>query len=208
MINVALIEDNIAFAKDLQHYLNLEKDISCQHVFFDAISAIESLPKTNIDVAIVDIYLPDKTGIECISILKPLVKANFLICSNFENTEMIFSALQAGAFGYITKSEHPKNIIKAIREIHTGGSPMSAQIARKVIESFCNNFQKQPNQLLQKLTIREQEILNYLSDGLRYKEIADKAMISQETVRTHVRNIYQKLQVSSRVEALNKVYKN
>jgi DNA-binding NarL/FixJ family response regulator len=115
---------------------------------------------------------------------------------------MVFDALKAGASSYILKNTVPAKIIEAIQELHHGGSPISSQIARKVIEAF--QLKETRNEYFQTLSRREQEILEQLSRGFRYKEIADKFFVSVETVRTHIRNIYEKLQVNSRVEALKK----
>ena len=124
------------------------------------------------------------------------------MCTSFEDTDSVFNALKAGAMGYLTKTTQPSKILDAIVEVYHGGSPMSSHIARKVVASFHN--EPKINSELQKLSEREKEILSLLSEGLRYKEIADKLFLSTETVRTHIRNIYEKLQVNSRTEALNR----
>jgi DNA-binding NarL/FixJ family response regulator len=126
------------------------------------------------------------------------------MCTSFDDNNLIFNALKAGASGYILKTTKPSKLIEAISEIYHGGSPMSSQIARKVVNSFHTNTTE--NKELQKLTEREKEILHLLSQGLRYKEISEKLFLSTETVRTHIRNIYEKLHVHSRTKALNKVF--
>jgi DNA-binding NarL/FixJ family response regulator len=126
-----------------------------------------------------------------------------MVLSAYDDPENIFKALRAGASGYILKSTQPEKIIDAIKELHAGGSPMSSQIARKVVTEFAS-FQTKPNAACEELSRRENEILEFLSKGFRYKEIADQLFLSTETVRTHIRNIYEKLQVNSRVEALKK----
>lgn len=126
------------------------------------------------------------------------------MCTSFEDTDSVFRALKSGAKGYITKTTQPSKILDAIVEVYHGGSPMSSNIARKVVASF--HKQQQETAEMKKLTEREKEILHLLSEGLRYKEIADKLFLSTETVRTHIRNIYEKLQVNSRTEALNKTF--
>lgn len=120
----------------------------------------------------------------------------------YDDTETIFSALKAGASSYMLKSTSPEKIIEAIAELHSGGSPISSQIARKVIEAF--TVKEKVNEYFQELSRREQEMLELLSKGFRYKEIADKLFLSIETVRTHIRNVYEKLQVNCRIEALKK----
>ena len=127
----------------------------------------------------------------------------FIMCTVFQNDDSIFNALKAGATGYLLKTDDPGKIIDAIHELHAGGSPMTPQIARRVIESF-----KKPavNEEIHLLTRRETEMLGLLTKGLRYKEIADKLFISTETVRKHINNIYLKLHVQSRIEAVNKIF--
>jgi DNA-binding NarL/FixJ family response regulator len=126
------------------------------------------------------------------------------MCTVFEDSDHIFNSLCAGATGYILKNTSPEKLIEAIYDVMNGGSPMSAVIARKVVSSF--QPQAPRSSAIQQLSNREREILDLLAKGFRYKEIADKLFISTETVRTHIRNIYEKLQVQSRTEALNKVY--
>ncbi len=128
------------------------------------------------------------------------------MCTSLEDTDNIFAALQAGATGYLIKSTPPAKILDAITDAHDGGAPMSSQIARKVTQYFFNLEQTKKNKELEKLSVREQEILNFLAKGYRYKEIAAMLFVSIETVRKHIHNIYEKLQVNSRTDALNKVY--
>jgi DNA-binding NarL/FixJ family response regulator len=152
-----------------------------------------------------DIHLPGKSGIETVKALKetrPDIQC--MMFTVFEDEEKIYDALCAGATGYILKNTPSLKIIDAIRDLHAGGSPMSAIIARKVVQSFKPEPKKGAK--IDILTTREVEILDYLSKGYRYKEIAGFLFISTETVRTHIRNIYQKLEVQSRTGALNKAY--
>jgi DNA-binding NarL/FixJ family response regulator len=128
------------------------------------------------------------------------------MCTSLEDTDNIFAALQAGATGYLVKSTPPTKILEAISDAHNGGSPMSSQIARKVTSFFFTAGAEKRNTELEKLSHREQEILDYLSKGYRYKEIAALLFINIETVRKHIHNIYEKLQVNSRTDALNRVY--
>ena len=125
-----------------------------------------------------------------------------MVLTVYDNADTIFNALKAGATSYLLKSTPPEKVIEAIFEVKNGGSPISSQIARKVIEAFA--LREKTNEYFQELSRREQEILEQLSKGYRYKEIADKLFVSLETVRTHIRNIYEKLQVNSRVDALKK----
>jgi DNA-binding NarL/FixJ family response regulator len=205
MIEIGIIEDDRELGENLKFLINRSEGFSCKHVFNTAKEALGKLPDLKVDVVLTDIHLPDKTGIECVTELKPLCgNTQFLMLTSYEDTETIFKALKAGASGYLTKSTQPSKILDAIEEVHKGGSPMSSHIARIVVSHFQGT---QKNVELEKLSQREQEILQLLSKGLRYKEIADKLFVSTETVRTHIRNIYQKLQVNSRTEALNKIYK-
>lgn len=204
-IQVGIIEDEKEIREGLRLLINGSEGFSCIHIFSNAEDAIEQLPKFCLDVVLTDINLPGMTGIDCIAILKThCPETNFLICSSFDDSENVFKALKAGATGYLTKTTQPSKILDAITEIYNGGSPMNTHIARKIVSSF-NEVQVNPE--LEKLSTREKAILDLLSKGLRYKEIADRLFLSTETVRTHIRNIYHKLQVNSRTDALNKVFK-
>jgi len=156
------------------------------------------------DVALVDIHLPGESGITVVAKLKQLLpETQAVMCTSLEDNETIFNALKAGASGYITKSTAPAKILEAIMDAYNGGAPMSSQIARKVISSFQSD--ETTKKEFEKLSKREQEILDYLSKGYRYKEISGLLHISIETVRKHIHNIYEKLQVNSRTDALNKL---
>lgn len=205
-IRVGIVEDEKQIRESLAILINGSEGFSCLHTFADAESAIQGLKDLHLDVVLMDIHLPAKSGIECIKELREKSpNTQFLMCTSFEDTDSVFGALKAGATGYITKTTQPSKILDAIQEISRGGSPMSSQIARKVIDSFQQKTKE--NSEIKRLSVREKEIIDLLSQGLRYKEIADKLIVSTETVRTHIRNIYEKLQVNSRTEALNKVYR-
>lgn len=205
MINVGIVEDESQIRDSLTILINGSEGFTCVHAFETAEKAIMDIPALNLDVVLMDIHLPGKNGIDCIYELKPKCPSiQFLMCTSFEDTDSVFKALKAGANGYITKTTQPSKILDAIVEIFNGGSPMSTNIARKVVSSF--QIANHANKEMLKLSVREKEILNLLSSGLRYKEIADKLFLSTETVRTHIRNIYEKLQVNSRTDALNKVF--
>jgi DNA-binding NarL/FixJ family response regulator len=158
-----------------------------------------------LDVVLTDIHLPGQSGIQCIATCKPKrPQLQFLVITVFEDNANLFNALCAGANGYLLKTASPAEIAQAVRDIHRGGSPMSLAIARMVVASV---QQKQVNAaLIGSLTSRENELVQLLAEGYRYKEIADKLVLSVETVRTYIRGIYGKLQVHSRTEALNKLY--
>jgi DNA-binding NarL/FixJ family response regulator len=204
-LTVAIVEDLRDVRESIAALISSSDGFACLGLFENAEDATEAIPGLSPDVVLMDIHLPGNSGIECIRSLKPLCPATqFVICTVFEESDKIFSALEAGATGYLLKSTPPARLLDAIREVHDGGSPMSSQIARTVVQRFQH---KKESDEWQKLTSREQEILQLLSQGFRYKEIADKLFISVETVRTHIRNIYEKLQVQSRTDALNKVFK-
>jgi DNA-binding NarL/FixJ family response regulator len=203
-ITVGIIEDEKDIRESLRLLINGSEGFSCTHVFSNAEDAINDIPALNLDVVLADINLPGKSGIECIAALREKCpQTNFMICSAFDDSESVFKALKAGATGYLIKTVQPSKLLDAIIEIHNGGSPMNAHIARKVVSTF---NEANINAEMEKLSAREKTIAELLAKGLRYKEISDRLFLSTETVRTHIRNIYQKLQVNSRTEALNKIY--
>jgi len=205
-INVAIVEDQKEIRDMLVILIQGSIGFNCVGSFENAEQAIDEIPHLNANVVLVDIHLPKQNGIECVYHLKQLCQnTQFVMCTSIEDSETIFSALKAGANGYLVKSTSPAKLLESIIEVANGGSPMSSSIARKVIESFQPD-KKKLNKNLELLSSREQEIITMLSKGLRYKEIAEKLFLSTETVRTHIRNIYEKLQVNSRTEALNKVF--
>lgn len=205
MIQVGVVEDDNNVRESLSILINGTEGFCCEHTFETAEEAIATIPLLNLDVVLMDIQLPGINGIECVNVLKSQCNAvQFLMCTSFDDNDFIFSALKAGASGYLMKTTRPAKLLEAIREIHHGGSPMSSQIARKVVDSF--HVKKSGNGEFQKLSTREKEILQLLSQGLRYKEIADQLFISIETTRTHIRNIYEKLHVHSRTKAINKIF--
>ena len=206
MIQVAIIEDNIQYSTALCNLVTKHEGYECAGVFDNAETTFLALQNKAFDVAIVDVHLGGQTGIELIARLKPLLPhKEFIIHTIFEDSETIFDALKAGASGYLLKNTAPEKMIEAITDVTKGGSPMSSNIARKVIASFSESA-KQPKAQPETLSKRESEILELLAKGYRYKEIADNLSISTETVRTHIRNIYQKLQVNSGIEAINKFF--
>jgi len=208
MIHVAVIEDDDELRKFMEETVN-----SCNDFFLaGSFSNAEDFKKNfhrlaDLNVAVMDINLPGISGIRCIEELKPKnLKVQYLVCTVFEDSMNLFNALCAGATGYILKSAGEDEIVSAIKEINSGGSPMSPQIARMVVTSFP---QKKTNtDLLNQLTKREGEILDLLAAGYQYKEIADKLFLSIQTVRSYIRDIYSKLHVHRRTEAVNKFFKS
>ncbi len=206
MIRVVIIEDIKEIREGLQMLINGSDGYICVQTFANGEDAIEKLPSLCPDVALMDINLPGINGIEAVHILKPKCPDTLFIMSTvYEDDESVFESLKAGASGYLLKKTTPVKILEAITEVFQGGSPMSGQIARKVIATF---HQKDAIDGSELLTEREKEILKSLAKGLRYKEIAAELSIKLETVRSHVRNIYEKLQVQSRTEAINRVRGN
>lgn len=201
--SIAIIEDHHQIRQFLADNIRTHIDVKRLEEFADAESAMEVLAKDPVEIALFDIQLPGINGIECMQKLKALhPRMQMMVLTVYDNPDTIFDALKAGASSYILKSTAPAKIIEAIEELHSGGSPISSQIARKVIEAF--QVKNKGNEHFQELTRREQEILEQLSRGYRYKEIGDKLFVSTETVRTHIRHIYEKLQVNSRIDALRK----
>lgn len=204
-IKIIIVEDDKEIRELAVGILSSEKDIQVVKTFANGDSFLKLWENYECDVVLMDINMPGKNGIECIGEAKPKKKAvQFLVCTVFENPNYIFQALCNGATGYMLKNNTGDKLVSAIREIAGGGSPMSANIARLVVDSFSSKQTTAINNSI--LTAREKEILDLLSQGLMYKEIASKKEIGVETVRKHVYNIYEKLQVNSRTEAINKVY--
>lgn len=202
MIRVAIVEDDRAIREGLEILLRGTPGFDCSSACSSGEEALEILPALNPDVILMDIKLPGIDGIECIVKLKSLnLSAQIIMLTVFEDADAIFESLSAGASGYLIKQTPPAKILEAIREVYLGGSPMSADVARKVVQSF---HQKEKMDTSVNLTKREEEILSYVVKGYYYKEIADMLFISIETVRTHIRNIYEKLQVRTRTEAILK----
>jgi DNA-binding NarL/FixJ family response regulator len=204
MISVAIIEDDQVTRESLEAIIKTNEDFECAGAFADAETGLEFLTCHPVGIVLMDIHLPVMDGIECVRRLKSIhPEMQFIMCTIFRDDDSVFNALKAGATGYLLKNDVPVKIIDAIQEIHAGGSPMTPQIARRVLESF-----KSPavNEDIHLLTKRETEMLCLLGRGLRYKEIADKLFISTATVRTHIYNIYQKLHVQSRQDAVNKIF--
>lgn len=206
-INIAIVEDVEEFRQALQFMLNATPGFKCDHAYSNGESAIEDIPKKKPDIVLVDINLPGINGIQVMEQLKKQYpKIQFMVLTVFEDDDKIFNALSAGASGYLLKSTPPAKIMEAINELHDGGSPMSANIARKVVASFRLPTKEIANPYEQMLTNRERQVLQLLSKGKLYKQIAAELHISLETVKSHCHNIYEKLHVTTKMEAINKVY--
>jgi DNA-binding NarL/FixJ family response regulator len=211
-IQVAIVEDSREIREGLSILIDSSPGFRCVAACESAEEALIQLPKALPDVALMDIQLPGMSGIECIRILKTrMPKLQIMMLTVFEDHDRIFQSLAAGASGYLVKKTPPQRILEAIQDLHAGGSPMSNQIARRVVDAFRQPAPKPQSSApvareAQHLSAREWEILQHLAQGFLYKEIADSLKISIETVRTHIRNIYEKLHVHSRTEALLKVF--
>jgi DNA-binding NarL/FixJ family response regulator len=206
MIKVSIVEDNDQLRATLARLLNRAEEFQCLSQHPDAESALAALPGAPPEVVLVDINLPGMNGVEFVRRLKqaaPPILAVMLTA--YEDTDNIFNALAAGAAGYLLKRAPRSELLEAIREVRRGGSPMTTHIARKVVQSFQKaSPSPQPDGASDTLSTREQEVLDLLSKGFLYKEIADKLGISYETVHTYIRRIYEKLQVRTRTEAVAK----
>lgn len=202
-ITVAIVEDSDKFRTTLARVLNRAEGFRCVNHYPNAEDALKALPQDKPEVVLMDINLPGMNGVECVRQLKQLLpEVQVMMLTVYEDTENIFNALAAGATGYMLKRTSRDELLDAIREVHRGGSPMTAHIARKVVSSFQRTAASaQPTE---NLSEREQQVLDLLSQGLMYKEIAEKLSISYETVHTYIRRIYEKLQVRTRTEAVAK----
>ena len=205
-IKVSFIEDDRDLNKTLKMMIDSAEGMSFVSSFLDGESACRQIPLNPPDVVLVDLGLPGMSGTECIARLKQsLPRLQFLVLTIKDQEDAIFGALKAGASGYLLKISSPSEIINGIKRLQDGGAPMSANIARKVVSYFQKGrIDENPYESL--LTSREKEVLHLLSRGRFYKEIAGDLYISIETVKSHCHNIYEKLHVSSRTEALNKYY--
>lgn len=202
-ISIAIVEDERNYNNALKKVINYQSDMKVVAQFFNGNDALKNLSDTSPDVVMMDIQLQDMLGIEIIEKLrKEMPDTQFIMCTSFEEDDKIFNSLKAGATGYLIKGESMDKILSSIRDVYNGGAPMSLSIARKVL----NHFEKKSIEVkgFDELTEREKEILELLSEGLLYKEIADKKFISIDTVKKHVGNIYRKLHVNNKVEAINK----
>ena len=206
-IQVAIIEDEADYRKTLKLMINGTPGFQCQQAYPNGELALSSLSKQVPDIVMVDLGLPGISGTECIQQLKiKLPKIQFIVLTIKDEDDEIFNALAVGASGYLLKNTSPTKIIESIREVYDGGAPMSAQIARRVVESFQKPKKARMNPYENDLTERQKEVLALLAKGLQYKEIAVKLFISEETVKSHCHNIYTNLHVSNRTEAILKYY--
>ena len=200
MIKVAIVEDNKTLREGFETLLNRTPGFACVCTCQTVAEALKKIPKAAPDVVLMDIQLPDSTGVECTARLKEIMPAlHIVVVTVYEDSERIFQALRAGACGYLLKRSQPEKIITAIQEAHEGGVPMTPEIARKVIGQF--RGQAAATQELETLTDREKEVLEHVMHGLGNKAIADRLGVTVAAVKWHLQHIYEKLHVHSRTEA-------
>jgi DNA-binding NarL/FixJ family response regulator len=201
VISVAIVEDNAGIRRNLELLVRESPGFRCTCACGSGEEALKQIPREPPDVVLMDIHLPNLSGIECTARLKQLLpKLQVIMITVYADTEKVFSALRAGASGYLLKRSSPDKLLEAITDVSQGGAPMTSEIARKVVEAF-----KAPRPAAQAdsdLTRREQEILRLLCEGFANKEIAKSLSISFDTVRWHLKQIYEKLHVRSRAEAV------
>jgi DNA-binding NarL/FixJ family response regulator len=204
MIRISIVDDDKALRESIATFINGSPGFRCVSTYGSAQAALQGLPAERPDVVLMDINMAAMTGIECVARLRELMpEVQAVMLTVYEDTAQIFDALSAGASGYLLKRSNPSKLLEAIREVQEGGSPMSSSIARKVVASFQKaglpTQQHRPH-----LSPREEAVLNLLSKGHTYKLIADEFGVSIDTIRTHLRRIYEKLHVQSRTEAVAK----
>jgi len=202
-IAVAIVEDDVPAREILAGWIRNADGFRCVGEFDDAETALAKLPHEKPSVVLFDINLPGMNGIECVRKLKPrLPDTQFVMVTVYEDANHIFNALSAGASGYLLKQMRRNELLEALKDVHAGGSPMSSQIARKVVQSFRRNESEIAG--TNDLSPREREVIELLARGYLYKEIAELLKISEQTVNTYIRRIYEKLHVRSRAQAVAK----
>ena len=201
--SVVVVEDDRGLREQIVAILRTAPDIKCIGAYATGEEALARIPAQKPDVVLMDIMLPGMSGIDCVAQLKKLDAApQIIMVTVYEDTDRIFRALKAGANGYLVKSSPPDELLDAVRDVETGGAPMSSHIACKVVEHF--HVQEPDNHEKNNISQREQQVLTLLASGFIYKEIGDQLGIGVETVRSHVKNICQKMHVRNRVEAVAK----
>lgn len=203
VITVSIVDDEADLRKHIAEYLAAAGNITCKSAYASAKEALEHLPQDKPDVILMDINLGEMDGIECVRRLSAVMPGmQVLMLTVFEDPDQIFRALSAGASGYLLKRLSPKKLVEAIEDVYAGGSPMSAPIARKVVQSF-KTIPARGDESVD-LSPRERSVLDGLAEGLAYKQIADQLGVSIHTVRNYIRRIYEKLHVCTRTEAVAK----
>ena len=202
MIRLCLVEDNAATREGFLKLLGHFPEIVCLGAYESAEQAEKAIPDLKPDVVLMDVSLPGKSGIECIAKLRHACpEVEWIVLTTHEDTDVIFNALRAGASGYLLKQAAPEELIPAIKEVLQGGAPMSAKVARRIVSHFHPPGRPAGGDTL---TARENEILSHLAKGLTCKAVAERIHLSPHTVNNHLRNIYRKLHVQTRTEAVVK----
>ncbi|SRR6266540_1650163 len=205
-LRVAIVEDDDRLRDELARLVESAGDLSCAGASASAEAALAAIPAAKPDVVLMDVHLPGLSGIECTRRLKALLpETQIVMLTSFESSDTIFEALAAGATGYVLKRATGLQIVEAVREVHAGGSPMSSAIARKVVGFFGTRVDRKPSPDVDRLSDRERAVLVALAEGQQYKEIADHLGISINTVRNHVKRVYEKLHVKTRLDAVKKL---
>jgi DNA-binding NarL/FixJ family response regulator len=203
-VRVSIVEDLAEIREGLVDLVTSDRELLMVGSFEDAESAVQQLPDLQADIVVMDINLPGMSGIDCIKTIKEKCPGTqFMMFTVYENDDKVLQAMQAGATGYLLKRTKPEQILESIKELNQGGSPMSSNIARKLLNIFLQEKKVAKKEVL---SDRENEVLQLLADGLLYKEIADRLYIGHGTVRQHLHNIYEKLHVNNRTEAVNKYF--
>src|SRR5436190_861672 len=206
-IKVAIVEDDSKVREGLPFIINATAGFTCVAAYPNAEVALKQMPHHWPDIVLMDINLPEMSGIECVAKLKEVrPELQIVMLTAHEDEELIFESLMSGASGYLLKRTPPAEILEALQDVQNGGSPMTSSIARKVVAHF--QAQKKTKDDAEKLSDREREIVTFLAKGYQYKEIAEQLSISPLTVRSHLRRIYEKLQVRTRTEAVMKFFGN
>jgi len=200
-ISVSIVDDDAGLRDSISQFLKTARGFRCFKTYASAADALKGIPAEHPEVVLMDINMPGVDGIECTRLLKNAApKSHILMLTVYEDTERIFKALAAGASGYLLKRVAPAKLLDAIREVHSGGSPMSGPIARKVVEFFQQAPPAKPE--AEPLSGRERQVLQFLAQGYAYKQIGEELGVSMDTTRTYIRRIYEKLHVHSRTAAV------
>ena len=202
MTTIGIVEDNANMRETFREWIDATDGMRCRCVCATVKEALLEIPRCKPDVVLMDIHLPDETGIVCTSRLKALLpELKIVIVTVYKDYDLIFQALEAGASGYLLKRSGPEELLQAIRDVQAGGAPLTGEIARMVVETF---HKRKPSSAEVALAPRETEILELVSQGLTNKEIADKLGLSFDTIRNRLRQVYDKLHVHCRAEAVMK----
>lgn len=203
LITVALVEDETAVRSSLRQILRTASDVRCVAEYPSAEDALSNWPELSPKVAILDINLPGMSGVECVRRLSERSPSTqFMILTVYDHNDAIFDSLAAGAHGYLVKPVRAAELLTAVRDVHSGGAPMTSNIARRVVQAFKRPVTGVPRSGMEMLSEREAEVLDLLAQGYLYKEIGVKIGVSYHTIHSHVRHIYEKLHVRSRAQAV------